>query len=111
MPRHEFGIMREPPGEQVRFDQYEPEKYGCITIDDAYIEPILAQLEALPTFYHTRDVPGKGVAYCGITLIPPGSLAGFRAILQAQDNGAYNPLAELLQQAQDEGRYVIHFGI
>ena len=41
MPRHEFGIMQSEPIKGERFDEYEPEKYDCITIDDVFIEPLL----------------------------------------------------------------------
>ncbi len=74
MPRHEFGIMQSEPMKGERFDEYEPEKYDCITIDDVFIEPLLSELLDINFYWHSIDVPGKGIAYLGITLIPPVSL-------------------------------------
>ncbi|WP_312648942.1 hypothetical protein [Aminipila sp.] len=74
MPRHEFGIMQSKPIKGVRFDRYEPEKYNCISINDDFIEPLLTELLHIDFYWHTIDVPGKGLAYFGITLIPPESL-------------------------------------
>ena len=35
MPKHEFGIMQTDPKPTQVFDDYEPEKYNCLSIDDA----------------------------------------------------------------------------
>ena len=34
MPKHEFGIMQEAPAPGVRYDEYEPQRYRCIAVDD-----------------------------------------------------------------------------
>ena len=112
MPRHEFGIMKNTPKQQVRFDSYEPEKYSPITIiDDSYIEPILLELQQVPCYWHTRQRPEQGLAYYGITLIPPDSIEQFLAILERQNGDEYEQLINLLKQAMAENKYVIHFGI
>lgn len=34
MANHEFGIMQNQPMNKERFDEYEPNKYDCIVVDD-----------------------------------------------------------------------------
>ncbi|MFT4145321.1 MAG: hypothetical protein QM644_12770 [Mobilitalea sp.] len=109
MPRHEFGIMQSEPMKGERFDKYEPEKYNCITIDDAFIEPLLPQLSDIDFYWHTIDVPGKGLAYWGITLLPPESLHSM--IDKISNSTGLSLLKELLINAKNDSKFVIHFGI
>ena len=106
---HEFGIMPEDPKTGVRYDRYEPWEYNAISVHDDYIEPLMPQLNDVDLFWHTVDVPGKGLAYCGITLIPP---AAFPAVLEIiRPVAELQILAELVEQAAKEQKYIIHFGI
>ena len=109
MPRHEFGIMPAPPGPGTRYDEYEPERYGCIPVEDDDLLPRLPRLDGLACFWHTPDRPGRGLAYCGVTLIPPEALAEFADALEGEPK--LSALAALLDRARREGRYVIHFGL
>ncbi len=109
MAKHEFGIMDAIPVSGVRFDAYEPEQYNCIAIDDTYIEEIIGFLAGLECFWHSLDMPAKGLAYCGITLIPPGSAAEFADVIAQVPQ--LERLSQLLQKAQNEGKFIIHFGI
>ena len=109
MVMHEFGIMKELPQAGCRYDEYIPEKYDCISIDDDIVEVFANGLLDVDMHWHTIDVTGEGLAYCGITLIPPASLGsvidmidGFEELLE---------LRELFNQAQQKNLYVIHFGI
>lgn len=36
MAKHEFGIMMDAPQQGTRYDEYEPWKYTCISVDDAH---------------------------------------------------------------------------
>lgn len=110
MPAHEFGIMGRSPGRE-RYDAYEPEKYCCIRVDDRWIGPLLPQLEAVKCFWHTRACPAQGLAYCGVTLIPPESAPAFCAVLRQAGNRQLKPLIRLLEDAAARGNFVIHFGI
>ena len=38
MAKHEFGIMMEAPQQSKRYDEYEPGKYACISVDDKDLE-------------------------------------------------------------------------
>ncbi|MBE6963010.1 MAG: hypothetical protein E7443_00220 [Ruminococcaceae bacterium] len=107
MAKHEFGIMPCVPGVHERYDAYEPEKYGCIAVDDALIECIAPEWSEIDTYWHTTDCPAKGLAYCGVTLIPPESL---HAMTKGKTN-AVSPLKELFRQAAEGKRFVIHFGL
>ena len=109
MATHEFGIMPQAPAPGKRYDTYAPEKYHCIRVDDDWLYPLLEQLEAVDAFWHTLDRPEKGLAVCGITLIPPWSIPTALAILEGTD--ALAPLRALLRQAAAEGRFVIHYGL
>lgn len=110
MARHHFGLLPNPPGSE-RYKSFEPEKYGCIAVDDAYIEPLLPEFDGIPCFWHTCQVPGNNLAYCGITLIPPESAPRFAEVFRRHDSSRYQALLSLLTQAAKEGKYIIHYGI
>ena len=109
MAMHEFGVVREIPKAGCRYDEYVPEKYDCIFIDDDIVEVFANGLLDVDMHWHTIDVTGKGLAYCGITLIPPASLSSVIDVIDAFDQ--LWELRELLKQAQQQNLYVIHFVI
>ena len=81
----------------------------AISVHDDFIEPLMPHLNEIDMFWHTLDVPGKGLAYCGITLIPP---AAYPAILELiRPVSELQALSELVEQAIKEQRYIIHFGL
>ncbi len=82
MARHEFGIMPYAPRQGKRYDDYEPWKYNCISVDDVYLEDIVDDFNHIDFYWHTLDVKGKGLAYCGITLIPPHSIREFADVVK-----------------------------
>ena len=45
MSKHNFGIMNNKPMNEEKFDEYEPNKYNCISVDDDFIESILSELK------------------------------------------------------------------
>ena len=108
MLTHEFGIMREYPGKKS-YDDYTPEKYGCISVHDDFILPICTKLKELRCYWFSLDRPEFGLAYYGVTLIPPESLEGFIDILWGEPK--LSELMALLAEAQRENKFVIHFGI
>lgn len=111
MPKHEFGIMQRDPSEKERFDSYEPQKYNCIRVDDGFIEPIVTDLQSVDCYWHTLQKAEKGLAYCGITLIPPESADAFIKVLSSKNKEEYIALISLASQAKKQGKYIIHFGI
>lgn len=110
MAKHEFGIMQDAPQQGKRYDEcYEPQKYACVSVDDDYLDGIVAKLEAFDFYWHTLSVKGKGLAYSGITLIPPSSLDAFIKVIG--DNSYLTQLKELLERALGENKWVIHYGL
>ncbi len=109
MATHEFGIMPEAPLPGKRYNQYEPWKYDCISVDDELIESIIPELESIDFFWHALSFKGMGLAYTGVTLIPPSSLSGFLA--RINDDPGWKELKELLEKAKKENKWVIHYGL
>ena len=109
MARHEFGIMDENPVAGERYDMYEPERFGMISVDDDFIEPLLPALDEIDYFWHTLDIPGKGLAYTGITLIPPTSVDAIVGVIENVPE--LFELKEVLLEAKSKNRFVIHYGL
>ena len=109
MAKHDFGIMQTAPKTGKKYNRYTPEKYSCISVDDDYIHPLFEKLGNVKCFWHTLDRPEFGLAYCGITLIPPESFDSIIKIVE--DNSNLSDLVILLTKAKDSKKYVIHFGI
>lgn len=109
MPRHEFGIMQKSPISGERYDNYDPEKYCCISVDDDDIEPLLTKLQAVKCYWHTLDRPEFGLAYYGVTLIPPQSMEAMMKIMWQNRN--LSELLSLLSEAQSANKFIIHFGL
>ena len=109
MAKHEFGIMPIAPKAGKRYDEYKPQKYNCIFVDDDYVEKIDPDLASVDFYWHTTDHPAKGIAYTGITLIPPTSMATFTEVIRGIDG--FRELEDLLEKAQSENKWVFHFGL
>ena len=109
MAKHDFGMMEQAPVHGERYDRYEPWNYSCISVDDNFIEPLLPEFCSVDFFWHSIDVPRKGLAYCGITLIPPKSIDTMIKIIDKIPELSH--LKELLSEAEAQNKYVIHFGI
>ncbi len=109
MAKHQFGIMATTPQDGVRYDEYQPEKYGCIDVDDEIVEILCSQMRGMPTYYHSLDVPGENLAYCGITLIPPSTSAMIICLLKEINDT--EELKNLFEKAVKDNKFVIHFGL
>ena len=109
MAKHEFGIMQNAPEKEKRYDEYEPQKYNCISVDDAYLENILSKFDDIDFFWHTTDVKGKGLAYCGVTLVPPESTQAFADVIASIPELA--DLKTLCTKALEQNKWIIHFGL
>lgn len=109
MAAHDFGIMPAAPEPGRRYEAYEPEQYGCIRVDDELVEGILAHLSGMECYWHTPSALHRGLAYTGVTLIPPPSLKDFLEVVA--DAPCFGSLSALLRRALSEDKWVIHFGI
>ncbi len=109
MMKHEFGMMMADPEPGQLFEEYEPEKYDCIAVDDEYIQTVAEKLAGVSVYWHGLNRPESGLAYHGITLIPPEAIAEVIEVVR------YVPemrrLMELLVVAKRERKFVIHFGV
>ena len=80
-----------------------------IPVDDDCLEDIVTDFDDIDFYWHSLDVPGKGIAYCGITLIPPTSMQEFISVI---DNfPELSELKALMQKAYTENKWMIHFGL
>jgi hypothetical protein len=109
MAKHEFGMMDKAPTMVQEFNDYEPQKYHCIAVDDCYIEPLTSELSTIQCYWHTLKREEHGLAYWGVTIIPPNSLREFISVLG--EKSQFDELRELLQKAVKENKYIIHYGI
>ena len=109
MAKHEFALMDHVPQSGVRYDQYEGDHLVCAVVDDDAIEQHLPEFEILPCYAHTVDIPWEGLCYCGITLIPPHT-AGEMYRMVSHDS-AFGELIPMLLEAEQEHKWIIHFGI
>ncbi len=109
MAKHEFGIMQNAPEKGRRYDDYEPQKYNCISVDDNYLEDIVSKFNDIDFYWHTLDVKGKGIAYCGITLIPPESIQAFADVIAQVPK--LSELQTLCTYALKQNKWIIHFGL
>ena len=101
--------MQDSPEQGMRYDEYESQKYNSISVDDVYLEDIVVNFNHIDFYWHTLDVKGKGLAYCGVTLIPPCSTQAFINVIK--DFSALSELKELSEKALAENKWIIHFGL
>ena len=109
LAKHEFGIMQIAPEKGKRYDEYEPQKYDCISVNDDYLEDIVADFNHIDFYWHSLDIKGKGIAYCGVTLIPPDSINAFVEVIE--DIYGLSELRKLSKKAITENKWMIHFGL
>ena len=113
MIKTEFGII-EDIGETQEYS-YDPKKYQCVCIDDAYIDDWWNKLALLKTYFHSLDRPEYGLARWGITIMPPDSLPGFQEIVlsdkRINEDAHLRELADKIQDAISRNKFMIHFGV
>ena len=115
---HEFGII--DCIEEYKENEYEPEKYNCISVDGDLIDEIYNRgfgdkMKELETFAHNINRPYKDLAYYGITLIPPRSLKQFLNIVIEENidikSGELENLINKIYCAIKENKWIIHYGV
>ena len=115
MIKTEFGIMDTIDPEK-NYVKCEPQKYGCVAIDDdKYINDWWPRLLLIRTYTQSRSRPSFALDRYGVTLIPPESLPALQDIVISDKriNHDHNliALADKISQAIDEQKYMIHFGV
>ena len=84
-------------------------KYGCIAVCDEHVQAVVEKLAGVRVYWHGLDRPELGLAYHGITLIPPESIAEMIEVVR--DVPEMRRLMEMLVVAERERKFVIHFGV
>ena len=110
---HEFGIMPTAPAPEEEFG-YSPENYpDMVIVDDDSLNDWSGRhydaLRSIPVCYNDLRHPGTGLAWYGITLIPPASIPAFLDILTGEPDFA--DLAYLMHRAAEQNKYIIHYGV
>lgn len=111
---HQFGIVNDVDPEREYVD-YQPWRYQSVGVDDELVNQLATGLQALPTYWHSLNRPAQGLAYWGITLIPPESLPALAAAVadlrQVVESAQLAVLAALVADARRQQSTIIHFGI
>jgi len=114
MPVHEFGIIDNTENVKRNIG-YEPQKYNCISVDDEIIIDLNENLSIMRTYFHSLERPEFGLAYWGITIIPPESLSMFFDVVTSstlyKKSAELNELTSKILQTKEENKFMIHFGI
>ena len=111
MAYHEYGIIEDFHPLSSEYEEYAPEKYGCIRVEEDLAEPVMERLVDLPTFFHRGTRPEKGFAWCGITIVPPQSLPRFLAAVEEAKAPGLARLKQMIRTAQARGKHMIHYGL
>lgn len=111
----EFGIIDKFEKDKDYSNNYEPQKYNCIAIDDTIIDDWWNKLITIKTYFHCYSRPNFALARWGVTLIPPESLEDFYDIVSTDKRSKSSKelidLMKLLRKAISENKYVIHYGV
>ncbi|EJR64150.1 hypothetical protein IIO_02049 [Bacillus cereus VD115] len=111
---HDFGII-DDFDYQRNYNNYTPEEYRCIAIDDDIISSLNQNLSIMKTYFHEVKKPEFGLSYWGITIIPPESLSIFYEAVTSsrffKHSVELNELASKIVQATAEQKYMIHYGV
>ena len=69
-------------------------------------------LWSIPVYYGSLRRPDVGLAWYGITLIPPSSAPAFLDILANDpEKETFRDLAYLMHRAAAQTKFIIHYGI
>ena len=111
---HEFGIINHVDY-RGNYEDYTPQKYNCISVDDDLLIGLAMKLSSMKTYYHSFKRPEFGLAYQGITIIPPESLSLFyETVVLSKDfktSDELSKLASKIIEAVKENKYMIHYGV
>lgn len=112
---HEFGIVANLD-KNKDYGYYHPEEYSCVVIHDDAMYEWGERINTMKSYFHCFSRPATGLAWCGITLIPPESLDLFYDIVANNTNnkefaGQVQPLLDVISEAKKNGKFIIHFGI
>lgn len=110
MASHEFGVMKRSPGPGEAYEEYDLSLCGDrALVEDDRVCDLWEYFGSIPCFWHSLQRPAQGLAYTGITLIPPSSAKELLDKLPWTED--LSALRRILRSAGETGHYVIHFGM
>ncbi len=72
MAFHEFGVMKKAPAWEEMYEKYDLSLCGeTAAVEDDEVHALWEHFGSIPCFWHSLQRPAQGLAYTGITLIPP----------------------------------------
>jgi hypothetical protein len=95
-------------------------KYHCVDVPDDIVNEWVNDLSHVHTHWIRYGREAKGLAHCGITLIPPESLGDVLGVVQRyilppccgkRNRTKMKRLISLLNEAITQNKWVIHFGL
>ncbi|WP_349948748.1 hypothetical protein ABFV83_10135 [Lacrimispora sp. BS-2] len=111
----EFGIIDTFDKNKDYGDEYTPQKYNCVAIDDEVVSDWWDRLLTMKTYFHCYSRPETALTRYGITLIPPESLDLFYDIVANNTKKEFTSqiscLLDLIQKAKNENKFIIHYGV
>lgn len=118
MANHDFGIL-DRFEENKWYQEYEPEKYNCISVDMDVMDEVFSayreEIEQIKTFACVSTQSVNGFDECSVNLIPPQSLEAFYNIIVQANKSLHSEelvlLIDKIQEAMNNNKYLIHFGI
>lgn len=118
MAKHDFGIL-DRFEENKWYQEYEPEKYNCISVDMDVMDEVFSayreEIGEIKAFACVSTQPINGLDECSVNLIPPQSLKAFYNIIVQANKFLHSEelvlLIDKIQEAMENNKYLIHFGI
>ena len=118
MTSHEFGVMHDFEY-GVWYVEYEPEKYGCISVHmhslDFVLDNYSDELNKIKTYVCTSLQPFYGIDESAITIFPPESLEALKNVVNEANlklnSGELCKLLLKIDEAVKRNMHLIHFGI
>lgn len=115
MIKAEFGIIPQM-NDKIEYEEYNSENLNLIAIDDElYIDDWWKDLQQIDTFHGNMHNLKSGLNRWGVTIIPPYSIPAMIHIIESDErvntDRNLKKLLELFYKANQEKKYVIHYGI
>ena len=111
----QFGIIDDFDKDKDYGEEYKPQKYNCVSIDDDILNDWWERLLTMKSYFHCCSRPETALARWGVTLIPPESFDLFYAIVEKdtkpEDIYQVQCLLKLIKQAKIENKFILHYGV
>lgn len=112
-PYNEFAIL-DYVDDKIEYDfgMMNRNQLTCIKVSDDYFNEWVVELMDVDVYWFQLSRPKQGFARYGVTLIPPESIPRIKAVAMRDiEIASVSEFIQLLDQAINQNKYVIHFGI